>query len=89
MAGSRSKHHLDATVFNRASIKALIIFLLELEQAMSSCHEVVDEIELVHAKLLGHSTAISGFPVGNIGRAHHIVFYFASDAHDTNLRPVL
>lgn len=53
MTSARSKHNLDASWFDRVvHLDVVVVFLLELEQAVASGDEVINELESIHSELL-------------------------------------
>lgn len=88
MAGTRSKHNLDATFFNRAAVHPFIVLLFQLKQAMSCCHEVVNQLEAVHGELLSNGAPICRLPMRNVGGTYHVVLDLTSNSNDTNFGPI-
>ena len=89
MTCTRSKHQLDAIFLDRGTVNSSIIFLLKLDQAVTSSGKIVDELEFIHAELLSESPAISGAPVRDVNRRDHVVFNFPCNSNNANLGPVL
>ena len=59
-----------------------------LNYLLSCSHEVIDQLEVVHAELLGNCAPISRFPVRDICRTDDVILDLASDANDTDLGPI-
>jgi len=88
MTGTWPEYDLDTTFFDGTPIHLLVVLLLELQQAMTCSHEVIHQLEGLHAKLLRDRLAICAAPAWNVRSVHYVVLDFSSDAHSSNPRPV-